>query len=552
MWEIRALELNNQEIWSWERICQFIDYACRHQFTALVVGQMDLFDKLVTPEGYSPAQLNDRLSSQQRARCIYLERVGNYCHARGLRFYLQAKELNFPTDVLLSHPQLVDAREGVRFDMEFWRSFLTDKVALICQRIASLDGLLIALSTTDSLLPFSRPHWADNSSAPGNSRERYKCFFHALSEVMAREGRHLVLRVFPASNSDVDNVLHAVRSLPEAVSVSIKLTPERFWPAFPNNPALLAVTGRDVWVEIDLAGEEVGWGNFPFMRIDELQGRLLWCQGKNPAIRGALCKVSWEGIDNHWIIGSLSECNLISCGWLLRHDQNPTVRFLLQLWLSECYGWRPHHDTVDTLAELLEQGGQALYGAMYARDHVFHRHSLIPESVEQALWSLYGQLDRNHWLPGSGNDLCFSRDDVKTSSLHLYHLAKEKEAALALAQEVSSRAAAFARHADFAAALTLRWQTEWAGLALYCQAFVCAQKAFFTLCYARQVENSWSMREICQTNIQGLYSAAGEMADFCARHPDLPPGLYVMFDPRRVRQFAASLSEALAKLMASL
>jgi len=549
MWETRALELNNQEIWNWERVCEFIDYACRHDFTALVLGQMDLFDKLVSPAGYWPAHLNDRLSSQQRARCVYLERLGNYCHARGLRFYLQAKELSFQTDILLSHPQLLDAREGVRFDMEFWCRYLIDKVALICQRIASLDGLLIALSTTDSLLPISHPHWAKNRAAPANTPERYKRFFHALSEVMAREGRHLVLRVFPASNSDVDNVLHAISALPEAVSVSIKLTPERFWPEFPNNPALLAVTDRDVWVEIDLAGEEVGWGNFPFLRVDELQGRLLWCQEKNPAIRGALCKVSWEGIDNHWVIGSLSECNLLSCAYLLRHDSHPTVTFLLQRWLSQCYGWQPHAGIVKTLGELLEQGGQALYGALYARDHVFHRHSLLPESVDQALWSLYGQLDRNHWLPGSGNDLYFSRDDVNISSHHLYQIAKEKDAALALARDVACQAADFARQTDFPVALSRRWQTEWAGLTLYCQAFVCAQKAFFTLCYARQVENSWSMREICQINIQGLYSAAGEMADFCARHPDLPPGLYVMFDPRRVRQFAASLNDALVTLM---
>ena len=55
MWETRALELNNQEIWNWERVCEFIEYACRHHFTALVLGQMDLFDKLVSPAGYWPA-----------------------------------------------------------------------------------------------------------------------------------------------------------------------------------------------------------------------------------------------------------------------------------------------------------------------------------------------------------------------------------------------------------------------------------------------------------------------------------------------------------------
>ena len=112
-------------------------------------------------------------------------------------------------------------------------------------------------------------------------------------------------------------MLDAIEPLPPTVSVSIKLTPERFWPAFPNNPALLAVQTRDVWVDIDLAGEEVGWGVMPFLRIDELQGRLLWCQSRNPRITGAICKASWESIDNHWIPDTLSECNLFACSQLL-------------------------------------------------------------------------------------------------------------------------------------------------------------------------------------------------------------------------------------------
>jgi hypothetical protein len=113
---------------------------------------------------------------------------------------------------------------------------------------------------------------------------------------MQNENKHLVLRVFPAGNHDLGNVLEAIRPLPESVSVSIKLTPERFWPSFPNNPALLAVREREVWAEIDLVGEEVGWGIFPFPRIDELQGgcfgvavtRLSAAQYAKPAGKGSI------------------------------------------------------------------------------------------------------------------------------------------------------------------------------------------------------------------------------------------------------------------------
>ena len=322
MWQTRALELNNQAYWNWEKACELVEYAVAHAFNTVIVGQVDLFDKLVSPKGYTPHQYNDRLSSQQRARCVYLNRLGLLCQQKGLRFYLQAKEFNFPTDLLLAHPHLFEPGHGVRFDVDFWSGYLAEKVSLICQRIPALHGLLVAISNTDGLLPVSRPNWELSAEAPQHDERSlalYSRCFNALSRAMQHENKHLVLRVFPAGNHDVANVLDAIHPLPESVSVSIKLTPERFWPSFPNNPALLAVQEREVWAEIDLVGEEVGWGVFPFPRIDELQGRLLWCRS-NPAIRGAVCKASWEGVDNHWVIGTLSECNLVACSQILSRE----------------------------------------------------------------------------------------------------------------------------------------------------------------------------------------------------------------------------------------
>jgi hypothetical protein len=81
----------------------------------------------------------------------------------------------------------------------------------------------------------------------------------------------------------------------------------------------------------------------------------------------------------------------------------------------------------------------------------------------------------------------------------------------------------FADTAAFPWALKQRWLEEWQGFPLYCLLFLHAQKAFFTLRFAREVENSWSMREICQINIQELYRSAAEMDDYCAKHADASP-----------------------------
>lgn len=365
---------------------------------------------------------------------------------------------------------------------------------------------------------------------------------------MQQMNKHLVLRVFPADNHDPGNILEAIRPLPESVSVSIKLTPERFWPSFPNNPALLAVREREVWAEIDLVGEEVGWGIFPFPRIDELKGRLLWCRS-NPSIKGAVCKIGWESLDNHWIIGTLSECNLMACSRLLINpDANLTQTHLMLYWLEESYGWLPDEQTFNTFCSLLERAGQVLYSAIYVRDHVFHRHSQVPESYGQAVWSLYGQLNRNHWLPGSERDITFSRHDVEKSAACLSRIAKEKDEAGEMSIALREEALHFAQTAAFPNALKCRWLEEWQGFSLYCRLFLHAQKAFFTLRFACEVENSWSLREVCQINIQELYRSASEMEDYCLKQVDASPGLHVLFDASRVRALADSLSHELSGL----
>ncbi|MEB7714710.1 hypothetical protein NGC32_18505 [Kluyvera cryocrescens] len=554
MWKTRALELNNQEFWNWDKACELVQWAVRHDFNTVVVGQVDLFDKLVSPKGYTPHQYNDRLSSQQRARCVYLNRLAGDCQKNGLKFYLQAKELSFPADLLAAHPQLIDKDGSIRFDVEFWCQYLADKLTLLCQQIPAMSGLLVALSNTDGLLPISRPNWeltGQDDPSPHidpRSLSRYSQCFSAMARAVMRENKHLVLRAFPAGNHDISNVMEAIRTLPSCVSVSIKLTPERFWPTFPNNPALVDVEDRDVWVELDLVGEEVGWGVLPFPRIDELQGRLLWCRG-NAAITGAVCKTSWEGVDNHWVMGTLSECNLVACSQILaRENEHLTHAALLTHWLDESYGWRPDEVIFGEFQQLLAQAGQVLYQAIYVRDHVFHRHSQVPESYGQAVWSLYGQLNRNHWLPGSERDIFFSASDVGISGRNLSLIAEEKDRAYQAAQTLREQALAFADRAAFPFSLHRRWLEEWQGFDLYCLLFRHAQKAFFTLHFARLVENSWSMREICQVNIQELYRCASEMDSFCAQHAEASPGLHVLFDPTRVRMLADSLSHELTLL----
>ena len=62
MWQTRALELNNQMYWNWDKACELLEYAVSYEFNTIIVGQADLFNKLVSPKGYMPHHYNDYLS----------------------------------------------------------------------------------------------------------------------------------------------------------------------------------------------------------------------------------------------------------------------------------------------------------------------------------------------------------------------------------------------------------------------------------------------------------------------------------------------------------
>lgn len=141
IWPTRALELNNREFWNWIKACERVAWAINHQFNTIVVGQVDLFDQLVSPKGYTPHQYNDRLSSQQLARCVYLNHLARYCQKHDLKFYLQAKEFSFPADLLVAHPQLIDKDAGASFNTDFWCRYLSDKMTLLCQRMTAIYGM---------------------------------------------------------------------------------------------------------------------------------------------------------------------------------------------------------------------------------------------------------------------------------------------------------------------------------------------------------------------------------------------------------------------------
>ncbi|ACS84780.1 hypothetical protein [Musicola paradisiaca] len=555
MWQTRAIEITSSDLWSWNTIIRVVDYARRHQFNALVLGQADFLDRLVAPDAFKIRTYDDHDSNLQHFNCNYINKVARYCADRRIDLYLQCKEISVTPDLFIRHPELLGRDGSLGADIHFWCQYVADKLSLAMQQLPRLKGVFLAISNTDSLVRFATPSGEEydlgpsSTACPLDSQDSYSRLYDAVEKVMRMHGKQLVVRLFPASYDDIDPALDSIAHLPANVHASVKITPERFWPEFPNNPALMSLHGRDIWAEFDFAGEEVGWGNLPCLRHEEIAGRMLWCQAGNADIRHILCRITWDGISNNLILDSLSEFSLYVCAHHLSaapHRQSP--RQLLAAWLQARFDWQPDEETLSTLLECFDLARQALCGAIYVKKHVFHRHSMLPTSYGQAVWSLYGQLSRNHWLPGSGRDITFDPAQPALSSENLYRISQEKDEALHTANDGYRKAMALASDNAMPPAFLQRWLQEWRGLPLYCRLFVYAQKAFFTLRYCHQVENNWPLREIARANIQALYALNPELTQFSIVNADYPVSYDHLLDAEKAFQFTESLSAELSAL----
>lgn len=555
MWQTRAIEITSSDLWSWHFILRVVDYARQHDFNALILGQPDLLDKLVAPDGFKLQTYDDHDSNLQRFNCNYINKIVRHCALCGIDVYLQCKEISITPELFISHPELLtQSRQDTR-DIAFWCQYLADKLALAMQQLPKIKGVFLAISNTDSLVRFATPS-GDEYDLKKNgttfmidSHESYSTLYTAVEKVIRTYDKRLIIRLFPANYDDIGTAIDSISHLPPGVGVSVKITPERFWPEFPNNPALLTLSGRDIWVEFDFAGEEVGWGHIPCLRHEEIQGRILWCQENITGTKHLVCRITWDGIYNISVLDTLSEFSLYACANNLTASA-PAVgqQQLFFSWLQSRFNWSAEKDAIAAILECLDDARQAIYGAIYVKKHVFHRHSMLPISYGQAVWSLYGQLNRNHWLPGSQDDITFAPKQQERSSQNLYRISQEKDEAMYIASEGYRKAMALPELFSFPPAFRQLWLQEWSGLSLYCRMFAYAQKAFFTLRYCHLVENSWPLREIARANIRALHELNWELTQFSAIHIDYPVSYDHLFDAEKAFQFTESLYAELTLL----
>jgi hypothetical protein len=95
MWQTRALELNNQAYWNWEKACELVDYAVAHDFNTVIVGQVDLFDKLVSPK-VTRRTITTIVSQASSVLAACISTAWGCCASRKVAFLSSGERVQLP------------------------------------------------------------------------------------------------------------------------------------------------------------------------------------------------------------------------------------------------------------------------------------------------------------------------------------------------------------------------------------------------------------------------------------------------------------------------
>jgi hypothetical protein len=467
----RALEVHSGYVWNFDWIRKALDFAKRHDMTALVLHRNDIVDLTVYPGklfGASEAGRNiferyreiypklykytpTRRSGPYQRR-DYLRRVLDLADRDGLEVYFENKELSFPDILTELNPQLV--KNGTLCPNDpFWWEFVRTKYTELFQDLPDIAGIITAPGTGESRLAISSNRCTCDQCRNSTPQAWYGKLIMAMYEPIRAAGRQLAVRDFVFDKQAQTELAETIEKLPEDVIVCLKNTPHDYYPTFPDNPRLGDVGNHRQWVEFDTMGQYFGWGVGPAIMIDDYRRRM--ATALEQGVEGVILRTDWESLDGHSCFHTPNLINLHAAS-ALAVDAVVSSAAIHREWLTEngmISADAPDRAIDDAAAwseRLFARSWEIVSRSLFVNDCVFSDSSNYPVSLDHAWWLAEEKNSLKDWDPAKENALETSEGNVRAI------LAEKDEAVRLVEQEarlVRSRPDALTveAHADLAA-----------------------------------------------------------------------------------------------------
>lgn len=452
-YKTRALEMHSGYVWNWDRVVAALEFISRNEMTALVLHRNDIVDLMVYPgrtfgSSAGAANIFERYSELFRTlykytptrrsgpyqRRDYMKRVLELAGRRGIKVFLENKELFFADIFLELNPQLT--KQGTPCPNDpFWWAFLGDKYRELFEDLPEIAGIITGPGTSESRLAASGSRCTCDLCAASTRQDWYRNLLMAMYAPISKAGRDLIVRDFVFDRNAQTELAETIEGLPGDVIVALKNTPHDYYPTFPDNPRIGDFGERRQWLEFDTMGQYFGWGVAPAILIEDYRARLARAAAKG--VEGAIFRTDWESLDGHSSFANLNLVNLYAGAALTQENATPADA-IYRRWLEEERLLVPEateaqkRAATDYVGSLLKDTWEVVSKALFVNDCVFSDSSNYPVSLDHAMWLAEEKNSLQDWVPEKA-------DALDGTAPNLERMLREKDEAVALAVAIRQR-----------------------------------------------------------------------------------------------------------------
>ena len=412
---IRGLEFHSSRMWQWAQVERAIDFMAKTNLNALIFHQNDLLDKLVWPDRYFPdpikwARWPARIHVLMN-NIHYMNKVVREAKERGIDFYLEVKEINYPDGILERYPELRNADGEVCATHPFWWEFVEAKMEEVLQAVPDLAGVIMSGGTRESMVSMAKNACRCERCRSYTTTQWHTRLLHAMYKPLAQRGRKLIVRDFAYTADQQSSIIEAANAVSEDIVISLKNTPHDYYPTFPNNPQIGHVGSHPQWIEFDTWGQFYGLGFFPASVVEDMQRRMNHC--REQGAEGIYLRTDWENLTESSVFNSFNLLNLLA-GARLSQNLDVDLDQIYRDWAA--YGlYSPLEpssrirepvaptspDADEKLKNFMKASWSVIEKTIFVRGHVFHDDCMWPDIVDRGFYTMTGIHGRDDWEPGA-------------------------------------------------------------------------------------------------------------------------------------------------------
>jgi hypothetical protein len=456
-YEIRAVELHDTfSIWTLEKIRKMVDFMVRNDMNTLIFHENNIVDKVVFPGsvyGAKPESINSYDIYKDIYKNIYdrspspfvfvdelvilrglMQTIIEEATQVGIDVYLQTKELWFP-ELLYERKGLVKNGAICPSEPYWWEEFLPEKYGELIHNFPNLAGIVTSTGTRESRASLAHGKCRCEKCQSFNLNDWQRNIIMAIYKPLSQAGKKLVVRDFTYYSNEQQGIREGLRNLPEDIIVSIKNTPQDFYPTFPDNPLLGQVGNHDQWIEYEVMGEYFGFGVAPCILLTDIKARIQ--HGLEKGAKGYTARVDWEALPNHSCFDTVNLLNLYGIAQL---SKNPdmSIRDIYYMWLTqerlieENLNPGQLRKCLDWVVDVFEATWPIMAKTPYINGYLFSTNSKHPSCIGHADFLAREHHGMQKWFPDKFEAFTMTKSNVEK-------MLDEKDQAVAEIEELCQK-----------------------------------------------------------------------------------------------------------------